>query len=353
MMRRIASALAGPLMAVVVFLVAGELLARAFHVVDRLNGYSRQLFAAGSSPRIPYALRPDVRTTQFGLDVRVNSLGFRGEEVTPAPAPGVQRVLFVGDSVVFGQGLAEHDAMPTLLAHDLNAAGRGRWEVVNAGVPGYNLDAEAAALGEHQLALRPSRVVVGVSLNDYDVSPRYSPLGILSLQEPSLVDRSELLTLLRWLTGWSHGTLMFQLEESAREARRRADAGGQTHDDAAAGLTDFTRKLHLGFYHHPDPAGLARLRDGLAEIARLTAAAHVPLVVAIFPESYQVGVADPDRTPQDVLLGMCGDLRLRCLDLLPAFAAVGGDLFLDAQHPNAAGHAIAARAIADALLAGG
>jgi hypothetical protein len=79
----------------------------------------------------------------------------------------------------------------------------------------------------------------------------------------------------------------------------------------------------------------------------------VPLLLAIFPESYQVGIAEPDLTPQRRLGALCDEVGVRCLDLQPAFAAVGGDLFADVSHPNAAGQAVAAVAIAGALAAEG
>ena len=72
--------------------------------------------------------------------------------------------------------------------------------------------------------------------------------------------------------------------------------------------------------------------------------------VAIFPEGYQIGIPDPDLAPQRVVLAACAAIGIRCLDLHPAFAAAGGDLFLDTQHPNARGHAVAAGEIARALL---
>src|SRR5439155_12459588 len=93
-----------------------------------------------------------------------------------------------------------------------------------------------------------------------------------------------------------------------------------------------------------------RLRAAYADFARSAAEHQVRLLVAIFPESYQVGRPDPDLTPQRRLLEVCGEAGLRCLDLQPIFAAAGGDLFADTQHPNARGHAVAAEAIAAALL---
>ena len=87
---------------VLIFLVVGELLARALDIVDRLNGYNRVLFTQGPDANLPYLLRPSVETEFLGTSVRVNRLGFRGPECAPRPAPGIRRVLMLGDSVVFG-----------------------------------------------------------------------------------------------------------------------------------------------------------------------------------------------------------------------------------------------------------
>ena len=80
-------------------------------------------------------------------------------------------------------------------------------------------------------------------------------------------------------------------------------------------------------------------------------AAEVDLIVAIFPESYQVGAGAADLVPQQRLLEACQTLDLDCIDLQPVFTAVGGPLFTDTQHPNGAGHRVAGEALAAAILA--
>ena len=78
------------------------------------------------------------------------------------------------------------------------------------------------------------------------------------------------------------------------------------------------------------------------------------LLVAIFPEEDQVGPPSPNLDPQRRWLELCAEVELRCVDLWPAFAdhaaRTGEPLFLDTQHPNAAGIALAARATAAELL---
>jgi lysophospholipase L1-like esterase len=334
------------LVALGIFLAVGESLARALDIVDRLNGYSRVLFARAVDPELPFVLRPGMRGEILGTQVRTNSLGFRGEEVAPAPAPGVRRILMLGDSVVFGHGVREDETVAAVLARRLNAEGSGTWEVINAGLPAYDTPAEARLLETVGLALAPAIAVVGTSLNDYDPAPVYSPLGILTRRDvhlvPSFTERSEFLVLLRWLVNWSRGELWHQV--AARLAR-----------EPRPGTSDLDRLVeatHLRFYREPAPAEWERLRGGFATLGRIARERQLPLLVAIFPESYQVRGATVDLTPQRRLLALCGEAGLRCLDLQPAFAAAAGELFLDAQHPNARGLAIAADAIAAALSRG-
>ena len=336
--------------AALVFLVVGEVLARAFGMVDRMNGYSRALYAPGPDADLPYVLRPNVQTTLFGIDVRVNAFGCRGADITLEPPPGVRRVLMLGDSVVFGMGLPEKETVTTKLGWFLNA--KRRTEVVNAGVQGYDTMAEARWLESLGLRLRPTAVIVGVSLNDYERPPTVSPIGLLTRTtagstEPRLVDRSHLFVLLQWLDAYRRGALYFQamenfdsdLRRAEDEAAHRARRPRWTFDGAV-------RNAHLAFYRDPNPPVWERMRTAWADLKRITDREGIALAAVIFPEGYQIGVKAPRLVPQERLLGVCEELGIRCLDLQPAFAAGGPELFNDTQHPNARGHTIAAMAIA-------
>jgi hypothetical protein len=332
------------LVALGIFLVVGEVLARALDIVDRLNGYSRVLIARAPDPELPFVLRPSTDGELLGTPVRTNRLGFRGPDATPVPAPGIRRVLVLGDSVVFGHGVREEETFGAVLARRLNKDGPGPWEVLNAGLPAYDTPAEARLLATVGLALAPALVVVGTSLNDYDPAPVYSPLGVLTRRdvrrEASLLDHSEFLLVLRWLADWSRGELWHQ-------TAARLASGPRT---GTANLDRLVQDDHLGFYRAPVAAQWERLRGGFAALARIAREHRLALLVAIFPESYQVGDGTVDLTPQQRLLALCAEVELRCLDLHPAFAVAGGPLFLDAQHPNPRGLAVAAETTAKEIL---
>jgi lysophospholipase L1-like esterase len=335
----------------VVLLVTGEAASRALHLADRLNGFPRRIFTATDDPDLPYVLTPGTDITMRGMLVRVNDLGLRGPRTSAEPAPGVHRVLALGDSVAFGEGLQAEEAIPALLERELGERTGERWEVLNAGVEGYNTEAELGFLRRRGLALRPETVVVVFNLNDYDWAPVLGPLGILT-RDPaarvpvrSLANVSELWFVLRWLV----------------DAKGRPWETGKV---AAADLTPapgerFSRfdryisALRKNYWKHPEDACWPTLVGSLRGLGEVARANRLRLVIAIVPDGDQIGVPDLDLTPQTKLRALCAEAHLDCLDLQPIFAAAPDrELFFDTMHPNAAGHRLLAHAVADHLLAG-
>lgn len=348
-------------LSVLLFFALGEVLARQLSFIDRMNAFPRELYTSTATADLPYALRPGIRISRQSRDgeyeVRVNRLGFRGAEVAELPATGVQRVLVLGDSVAFGEGLAEVDTFPVLLESDLNAGRNHAYEVINAGVSGFNTAAEAALLRERGLPLQPSAIVLAVSFNDFGPAPVITPAGVLSAAQAVqrrtnwLSDHSEFVILLRWLVTYAKGEHPFQIMAAAA-TREGSDEQIWERIDAAVA------KRHQQFYRNPRGPDWDRVRSALVEIRDLAAANGARLLVVLFPEQFQVtettgphkGVPTELLSPQRAWLRLCRALDLDCLDLHSAFqAASERDLFMDMQHPNAAGHRVAARATAVAL----
>lgn len=326
-------------LAVAVFCVLGEILARSFDLVDRLNGFPRRLFVATDDPDLAYRLRPGVDTVARGVHVSINEHGMRGPSFSREPAPGTHRVLALGDSVTFGFRLELGDTFPVLLEEALERRSGERWEVLNAGVEGYNTRNQLAWLRESLLGLEPGTVVLVFNLNDYDHGPVMGPLGVLTLEQServpttSLANLSEFYLLLRWLVA--------------------TQVAAETRPGEFDPLDRYVSSLRKQYYHEPNDARWQVMVDSLREIAALCRARGIRLVVAIVPDGDQVGVAAPDLTPQRRLRDVCASLELDCLDLHPSFAAAAEPaLYLDIMHPNAAGQRIMARAVAEHMLGG-
>jgi lysophospholipase L1-like esterase len=100
--------------------------------------------------------------------IQNNSEGFRGpERVTGDATANVLRIVCIGDSVTFGFNVDQPNTYPRQLEDVLVRRYPGRrFEVVNAGVPGWTWLQGLRFLELHGLALGPDIVVIGHGSND-------------------------------------------------------------------------------------------------------------------------------------------------------------------------------------------
>ncbi len=105
--------------------------------------------------------------TPYFVEALFNSLGFRDRELAvPRPAE-VIRVVVLGDSVIYGQGVHAEDLLTRRLERHLNDAPTGRLvEVANCGLPGYSPMEEVAGFGEAASAYQPQLVLLSLYEND-------------------------------------------------------------------------------------------------------------------------------------------------------------------------------------------
>jgi hypothetical protein len=338
------------LLSLLVFCVLGEIVARSFDLVDRLNSFPRGLYVATDDEKLPYLLRPGMDTEARGVPVVTNEHGMRGPTVSEKPAPGTHRVLVLGDSVAFGFRLDQDDTFPRLLESELRERTGQPFEVLNAGVEGYNTENELALLERSGIAFEPETVVVAFNLNDYDYGPVMGPMGVMTLDRSqrvsswSLANLSEFYLLLRWLgaLGWQRAF--------GPEPPPPPPADPNSPFDA---FDRYVSALRKQYYAKPNDERWATMVESLRAMGALAREKGVRLLVAILPDGDQVGVASPDLTPQAKLAEICAQEKLECLDLRPAFADAAGEgpLFLDIMHPNARGHRLITEALADALTA--
>jgi hypothetical protein len=119
----------------------------------------------GYHPRLGWTLRPGLRGfRQFpGSSVSSNARGARGRaEHDPGRRPGRHRIVALGDSFTFGEGVDDEQAYP----HRLQELLGGGVEVVNLGVHGYGHDQMLIRLREEGLGYAPDLVLLGFYADD-------------------------------------------------------------------------------------------------------------------------------------------------------------------------------------------
>lgn len=109
-----------------------------------------------------YRHRPSHVGYSLSSQVTINRWGFRGQDWEVDKAPGVLRIVLLGDSLVFGQGVSDGETFGAQLEKILNtqAAPGWRYEVLNFGVSGYDTGHELKVLKHYALRFRPDLVLL-------------------------------------------------------------------------------------------------------------------------------------------------------------------------------------------------
>ncbi|MEM7309717.1 MAG: SGNH/GDSL hydrolase family protein [Planctomycetota bacterium] len=170
-MRKLLTKLAVALVALPLAVGAAEGLIYALDphgISDGFNGnqYREELLELVlDTPRI-YRHLPAKSAALRGFDVSTDSRGCRGPARDGAKAEATKRMLFLGDSVVFGWGVSDEDTFVALVEPELRAKTDAAWETVNLGHMMYDTTQELAALEEVGFLYEPDVVVLVFVDND-------------------------------------------------------------------------------------------------------------------------------------------------------------------------------------------
>lgn len=105
----------------------------------------------------------------FRIDYILNSEGFRDYEYIIQKPNKTFRIIALGDSFTFGQGVYKtEDTHPKVLEKLLNKNNYTNYEVFNFGQRGYNTKNELDALREQGLKYKPDLVIVNFYIDDAD-----------------------------------------------------------------------------------------------------------------------------------------------------------------------------------------
>lgn len=280
--------------------------------------------------------------------------------------PKTFRIVVLGDSYTFGQGVKRDETFPKRLEYLLNKASNGtKFEVINLGFCGLNTMGEFEMLTERGinpetwqpdykyrgLAYKPDLILLEFTLNDSSTSGRSMEqikqfddkwrtgeviirvnTGAYSLPIPEFIDK--------FLTKDSRFYLFFLNRYNQLLAKVGVREAGAS---AVTGI--------LGRYKE-DFTGWAYAKQALAEMVSVARRNGLPIVIAVYPEI--VNFNDyPFKEVHSKILRIAGSLGFHTLDLFPSFEGLDAKSLMATPydgHPNAKAHAIAAKAIFEYLI---
>ncbi|MFC1549434.1 SGNH/GDSL hydrolase family protein [Nitrospirota bacterium] len=132
-----------------------------------------------SNDKIAFEMRPDLIGSYAGAEFRTNNVGFRGDSYAFEKPPGTIRIFGIGDSFMFGQGVAQEETYMSVLEKALNNKHNDRnWQTINSGVPDYNTYIELETLADKGLRFSPDVVILGFCKNDHELPALVRYMGM-------------------------------------------------------------------------------------------------------------------------------------------------------------------------------
>lgn len=297
----------------------------------------------GSDEQPYYLFAPGKSHNWEGIDVEINSRGFRtGEFEVPKPADTF-RILNLGDSIAFGWEVAEADTYGKLIETALNEQSEGMtYEVLNAGIPTWNPEAERNFFLQEGIGYDPDLLVIDLTLvND------------VTGQGPNI---SEEAGLQQWLRDNTHGWPFLTTQLNFWRARQQGPE--------AFAVLNPPKQVGKYFPADEDSPSYDRIWGYLAEIVEAAQSEGIPVVMVAFPTAFQLNSQNHPDVAQRVFGALAAEAGVPFIDLLPVYREVCAEaevnacegyenlLFADVwMHPNPFGHELAARALLPAIEA--
>jgi hypothetical protein len=267
--------------------------------------------------------------------VRINSLGLRGVEIATTPAPSDVRILFLGDSQVFGDGVEGDETFVQGLERELRGI-----QAINAGVIGYGTDQQVLYYERDGAALGAKVIVVG--MNAYDLRDNLSNRVRSGYLKPRFELSAGQLTLVN--VPISPGSVVDRVQRRMRSqsflytfltnSSRRRSAQREDAASSQDSLDVYPSDAHLD-------VALSVTRALLGRLAVDVKTHGGRLVVAFLP--YEMDFSDDEgySARSDRVVGMLEEAGRQEGFLawdLRGYLDPHGRLYLDTMHFNSEGH---------------
>jgi len=257
-------------------------------------------------PELGWAMVPGDLHYTYDIPVKLNALGFRGPDVDAKTATEY-RIVALGDSHVYGQGVADADLATSVLERHYRQAPRScDVRVVNLGVRAYGINQEYGVLRLLGRRLAPDHVLLFFSLNDFElvnVQRRWEQFRHLDWYTFDLGAKPEG-AVMRWWT--------------VRQIARTSALINWAHD-AWWAWTERDNVEDAALRGQLDPAKIEDVRGHLARFAALADELDARFTIVLVPHAAQIRHDFPQNRYQRTIAELAEPLGLPVIDPLPVF----------------------------------
>jgi lysophospholipase L1-like esterase len=291
-----------------------------------------QIIRRSDNPRIVYELRPRLDVVFGGGRLTTSDAGFRGSDVaTPKPA-SAYRIVGIGDSYMFGQGVSDDETylsrLPALMK---NAVPSRAVETINLAVPGFNTVMEVELLRTRAARLDPDLILIEIVGNDLDL-----PNFLWNATDPWTVRHSFLLDFVRGRLG------------AGAPGEGGAPGLSEAPRDGEGSVETFARDLAHVPPQYAAMVGLPAFERAVGDLATLGRERGVPVLALTHGVWFEDAMKQALAANHIPVLVLRSALRQRAKRLgAPDYARSPLALSPTDLHPSAAGH----QAIAEELAA--
>jgi len=290
------------LFALLIIFAIGEAVVRCIHGAPLVE--HDPLLIVQASPHTGWTMLPNTPHYMYHHRVAVNSLGLRGPRVV-AKREGECRVLALGDSMVYGQGVADDETLPHYLEQSLmeqslaqQAAAGPSFTVINGGLRGFSTNQELGLLKALGPVIEPDVVVLFYYWNDVIEHSIAEVNQNLSRSGPVVFETKTK------LQGWD------RVKWDVRKLIRRSALVMWLHD-ALRGGDERLIESEVAL-------GMRRLNGYLGEMKAMGERQGFELLVAIVPSPNQLRGAHQSGQVDDRATAVCEAAGVPVLRLLDA-----------------------------------
>jgi lysophospholipase L1-like esterase len=300
---------------VLIFLILAEIGVRIYTSVSKnfdieMLTYAKKLKQSSSIPGLTHEHIPNAEAEIMRETIKINSSGFRGNELPETKAPNEHRILVLGSSITIGWGVPFESVFTTLLEKQLNAGNRDkRFTVINSGIANYNTQLEAIFLAKKLYRFQPDTVVLHYFINDAEIiSPGNAGFFI------------------------RHSRLVAVLYNRIKQA------------------IDSKKKqyTHIGEYYRdlykPESKGWQKAQQAIRDIDAFCKSKGMRFLVLLQPDLHDLSTNSLQEQCHHKITTFLKDNNIPYHDMMPAFRRRFGDrpqniwVNPDDSHPTAKGH---------------